>query len=83
MRASRCRTPITFVVKAWSTGGSNETSPAQCTTASRFVRERGYVGEVTLDDDEAGLDERVDAACFLDSRGEDRLGQHGLDAVDA
>ena len=38
-----------WCVKPSSTGGSNDTSPAQCTTASRSVGQRRYVGQVALD----------------------------------
>ena len=41
MRSSRSRVPMTLVVNPSSTGGSKETSPAQCTTASRSVGSSG------------------------------------------
>ena len=40
-RASRLRVPTMFVVNARSTGGSKETSPAQCTTAEMSVGRAG------------------------------------------
>ena len=73
IRSSRSRTPITLVVNPSSTGGSNETSPAQCTTASRSVGSGGYVGQVALDDRDPGRHQRLDAAGGLDDLGEDRL----------
>ena len=44
IRSSSARVPTTLVTKAWSMGGSNETSPAQCTTMSRSAGSGGTFG---------------------------------------
>ena len=73
IRASRSRTPITLVVKPSSTGGSNDTSPAQCTTASRSV---GSAGTSARSPSTTATRAAISASTppgRLDDVGEDRL----------
>ena len=44
IRCIRFWVPTTLVVKAWSIGGSKDTSPAQCTTMSRSAGSAGTFG---------------------------------------
>ena len=73
IRASRSRTPMTLVVNPSSTGGSNDTSPAQCTTASMSV---GSAGTSARSPSTTATRAAISAStppAGLDDVGEDRL----------
>ncbi len=69
--------PSTLVRKPSSTGGSKETSPAQCTIESRSVGSGGSVVQVALEHGDLGGHQRLDAPGGLDDVGEDRLPEQG------
>ena len=76
IRCIRFWVPTTLVVKAWSIGGSKDTSPAQCTTMSRSAGSVGHVRQVALDHLDPALQQRRRPTGRVSHLGEDRLLEH-------